>query len=107
MIAEHAAHTIEKHNLSFPLLLDPGNNLAQKFGLVHVLPPDLRKVYLHFGLDLPKYNGDDSWSLPLAARYIVRPDGIIHDAHVDTDHTRRPEPAEAVEILRQLPTTTL
>lgn len=27
----------------------------------------------------------------LAARYIVRPDGIIHHAHVDTDHMRRPE----------------
>jgi hypothetical protein len=45
-------------------------------------------------------NGDESWSLPLAARCIVRPDGIIHHAHVDTDHTRRPEPAEAVGILQ-------
>ncbi len=102
MLAEYAAQMMEKHQLTFPLLLDPGNRLAQKFGLVHVLPPDLRQVYLSFGLDVPKYNGDDSWSLPLAARYIVRPDRTIHHAHVDTDHTRRPEPEEAVVILQKL-----
>jgi peroxiredoxin len=102
MLAEYAAQMIEKHQLTFPVLLDPGNRLAKQFGLVHVLPPDLRQVYLGFSLDVPKYNGDDSWSLPLAARYIVRPDGTIHHAHVDTDHTRRPEPREVIDILQSL-----
>ncbi|SDM54831.1 AhpC/TSA family protein [Geoalkalibacter ferrihydriticus] len=103
MVPEFALRLAEKHQLSYPLLCDPGNALAKKFGIVHVLPPALREVYLKFGLDLPKHNGDESWSLPLAARYIVRPDGIIHHAHVDTDHTRRPEPSNILEILLTLP----
>lgn len=102
MLAKYAAQMIEKLQLSFPILLDPGNRVAAQFGLVHVLPNELRQVYLKFGLDVPKYNGDDSWELPLASRYIVRPDGVIHHAHVDTDHTRRPEPANTVALLRQL-----
>jgi peroxiredoxin len=102
MLAEFSAQLAKKRQLSYPLLCDPGNALAKKFGIVHVLPPALREIYLKFGLDLPKHNGDDSWSLPLAARYIVRPDSIIHHAHVDTDHTRRPEPMDILTILRTL-----
>ena len=49
--------------------------MAQKFGLVHSLPEDLRKIYLQFGIDLPKHNGDDSWTLPLAARFIIDGEG--------------------------------
>lgn len=102
MLAKYATQMIEKHQLTFPILLDQDNQVSNRFGLVHVLPPDLRRVYLNFGLDVPKYNGDDSWSLPLASRYIVRPDGVIHHAHVDTDHTRRPEPADTITLLQQL-----
>ncbi len=104
MLAEFSARLAAKHHLSYPLLPDPGNALAKKFGIVHVLPPALRQVYLKFGLDLPKHNGDDSWSLPLAARYVVRPDGIIHHAHIDPDHTRRPEPEEILTILSAMNT---
>ncbi len=91
-----------KHRLSFPILGDPGNAWLRGLGLVHGFPPDLREVYLGFGLDLPTYNGDDSWELPLPARIVVDRDGRIRSLATDPDYTRRPEPEATLELLRTL-----
>ncbi len=101
MLEKYSKQLVEKHQLSFPLLCDPGNKVAGKFGLVYELPEDLREVYLKFGLDLPRFNGDASWTLPMPARYIVATDGMILHASVDTDYTRRPEPAATVQQLKK------
>ena len=104
MLEKYARQMAEKHHLGFPLLLDPGNELAGRFGLLYTLPEYLRGTYLKFGLDLPRFNGDDSWTLPLPARYIVPPDGIIGQAEVGTDYTVRPEPTATVDFLREMQT---
>lgn len=66
------------------------------------LPEELKKLYLQFKIDLAAANGDDSWTLPVPARFIVDPRGIIRYARVDPDYTRRPEPRETLEALKQL-----
>ncbi len=84
------------------MLSDPGNRVARKFNLVHQLPEDLRKVYLSFGVDLEKFNGDESWTLPMPARFVIDQSGIIRSADVNADYTIRPEPEDTVKILRCL-----
>jgi hypothetical protein len=54
------------------------------------------------GIDLAKTNGDDSWTLPMPARHVIDRDGVIRDAQVDPDYTRRPEPSETLAVLRAL-----
>jgi peroxiredoxin len=88
--------------LDFDVLSDPANTVAQKFGLVHTLPEDLRKIYLQFGIDLPKHNGDDSWTLPLAARYIIDQNAVIRYAETDADYTVRPDPEHTLEALKSM-----
>jgi peroxiredoxin len=83
-------------------LSDPGNQVAKKFGLVHEFPEDLKQLYLQFNIDLEKYNGDDSWTLPMPARYIVDQDAVIRYAEVDPDYTVRPEPADTVAALKEM-----
>lgn len=69
------------------------------------LPESIRWVYGEvFKFDLPKYNGDESWSLPMPARFIVDQRGVIQNADVNLDHSVRPEPATAVEALKKLRT---
>jgi peroxiredoxin len=102
MLEKYAREMVEKHQLAFPLLLDPGNKVAGQFGLVFAFPEYLREIYRKFGADLLRFNGDDSWTLPLAARYIVAPDGVIRHDEVGTDYTTRPEPAAIVSILQDL-----
>ena len=92
----------KKLNLTIPILTDQDNNLAAKFGLVFTLPDELREVYLSFGIDLERHNGNPSWALPMPACYIIGQDGIILDAAVNVDHTSRPEPEETLKKLRSL-----
>ena len=81
---------------------DPGNEVAARYGLSWTLPEDLRQLYLQFGIDLPTNHGEDSWTLPMPARYVIDTEGVIRYLRTDPDYTRRPEPAETVEVLRSL-----
>ncbi len=101
-LPEHSREVVEKHRLTFEILRDQGNGVAQMFGLVFKLPDDLRQVYQRFGIDLPAVNGDDSWTLPMSARFVADPAGIIRAAAVDPDYTRRPDPAETIAVLHAL-----
>jgi len=89
--------TIRKTKATFPILSDVNNEVARKFGLVFDLPDELRPIYESFGFDVPAYNGDDSWQLPLAATYIIDSCSrrVVY-SHVDTDYTKRAEPASLV-----------
>jgi len=91
-----------KLKLDFDLLSDRGNEAASRFGLTFALPSDLRGVYQKFGIDLPRFNGDDSWTLPMPARFVIDRRGGIRSAAADPDYTRRPEPDETVAALRGL-----
>ena len=88
--------------MPFEMLRDMGNAVAESFGLVFTLPDDLRAIYLTFGIDLAKGNGDGTWRLPVPARFVVDRTGVIRSVDADPDYTRRPEPAATVEILRTL-----
>ncbi len=68
------------------------------------MPDDLKELYLQFGINLAVSNGDDSWTLPIPARYIIDREGVIRYARSDPDYTRRPEPDETIEALRRLDT---
>ncbi len=88
--------------LSFPLLLDPDNLLAKQFRMVYKLPDSLKAVYQGLGIDLERFNGNDSWELPLPGRFVIDRDGTVIDASLHPDHTKRPEPEETLEILKKL-----
>ena len=95
---KHTYMTRDMHKLRFPLLSDAGNQVARKFGLVYRLSPELQAMYESIYTKLPGYNGDQSWELPLAATYIVQPDGIISYARVDADWRQRSEPEDLVNF---------
>ncbi len=92
----------EEKNISFEILSDPGNKTAENYGIKYQMPEDLIKVYSQFGINVPEHNGDDSWTLPLPARLIIDPDGIIRDAEINADYTVRPEPEDTLEKLKLL-----
>jgi peroxiredoxin len=91
--------TRERHALSFDVLYDKGNGVAGRYGLVFTLPEVLRPIYEKSGLDIPAYNGDSTFTLPLPATYIIGQDGIVNHHFVDADYTHRMEPASIVEKL--------
>jgi peroxiredoxin len=62
-------------------------------------PAYLKELYLTFPNDVAKVNGDDSWTLPMPARFVIDGGGTIRWASVDPDYSKRPEPAETVAAL--------
>lgn len=101
-LPKFAAEIRDQHHLSFDVLSDAHNEVAKRFGLVFTVPPYVVEIYKSFPLNIPDFNGDQSWTLPMPARFVVSQDGIIRKVDVDPDYTRRPEPDETVEFLRHL-----
>jgi peroxiredoxin len=91
----------EKHGLEYQVLSDAGNAVARKFGLVYSLSGPMKEFFSVAGFDLPSFNGDQSWELPIPATYVVDQEGIVV-AHIDPDWTRRMEPRQILESLRTI-----
>lgn len=105
MLPPFAKQMADQHQLSFPLLCDPGNRIAAQFGLSYPLAPQLHDIYRSFDLDVTKYNGDKSWTLPMPARIIIDSHGIIRETDIHLDYTTRPEPEETIALLKKLTAT--
>ena len=101
-LVEHNRAMRDKHALNFQMLTDPGNAYAAELGLRFEVPDDLKKVYAARDIDLPRYNGEPSWTLPVPARLVVDSSGVIRAADVDVDYTRRPEPEKTLEDVRAI-----
>ena len=92
----------EVKNLCVPILSDPGNAVAARYGIRFALSTEMRALYLKFGIDLPRYNGDDDWTLPMPTRLVIDRQGIVRHVETNPDHTVRPEPEETLRIVQSL-----
>ena len=101
-LPEKSVESAEKHKLTFEVLSDVGNKVSRKYGLVFTLPEALRPIYEMFNLDIPGYNGDDSFELPMPATYVIKQNGEIAHVFVDADYTQRMEPADIIKVLNSL-----
>ena len=101
-LEKYSKQVQNKHDLAFDVLSDEGNKIAENFGLKFAFPDYLIEIYKGFGADLERFNGDDSWTLPMPARYVVNQAGIIVAADFDPDYTHRPEASKTVEDLKNI-----
>lgn len=99
-VAANSRKSQRQNKLGFPILGDPENAVAAAFGLRFTLPGYLVDLYKMLKNDLPAFNGDPSWTLPMPARYVIAQDGTIVYAEVNPDYTLRPEPASMLPVLR-------
>ncbi len=101
--AANTRRSVRENNVRFPILSDPGNEVAAQFGLRFTLPDYLQDLYKNtFKNDLAVNNGEPSWTLPMPARYVIGQDGVIAYAEVNPDYTQRPDPSELLPVLQQL-----
>jgi len=92
----------DQHKIRFSLLSDEANKIARGFGLVYTVPEYQQAVYRRAFVNLPFANGDDSWTLPIPATYILDRSGTVRYRWASEDYTERPEPVDIVEKLRTL-----
>jgi len=100
--APNSRRSQRENRLGYPILVDKGGVVATRFGLRWNVPDYLREIHIRLGADLAQFNGEDSWTLPMPARYVIAPDGTIAYAEINPDYTRRPEPSDLFPILDRL-----
>jgi peroxiredoxin len=92
----------DQHKLAFPLLVDTRNEVARQFGLVYRASQEQQELYRRTFVNLPLVNGDDSWTLPIPATYIIDRDGTVLFVSANEDYTERPEPLEILSKLERI-----
>jgi peroxiredoxin len=92
----------DQHKLVFPLLVDTHNEVARQFGLVYRTSQEQQDLYRRTFVNLPLVNGDDSWTLPIPATYIIDRDGTALFVSANEDYTERPEPFEILSKLERI-----
>jgi peroxiredoxin len=60
----------------------------------------LVELYKSLKNELPAFNGEASWTLPMPGRFVMGQDRVIRYAEVNPDYTYRPEPADMLPALR-------
>ena len=99
---EYNETIIKQKKLTFNIISDLHNKIAERLGIKFTLPKELQKIYTDFKINLPKYNGDDSWTLPMPTRLIVDTSLKIRYMQTDPDYTIRPEPSHTLEALKDI-----
>ena len=101
-LPDNSMSTKEKHQLPFDVLSDFGNKVAREYGIVMDVPPSMVPLYIKWGLDVPRTNGDESWELPIPATYVIDEDGKVTFSFVNKNYTERCESAEIIKALQSL-----
>lgn len=99
-IPDMSLSTKEKNKLEFEVLSDVGNKVAKDYGIVFPLDESIREAYKNMGLE--KYNGDASYTLPLAATYVINSENEIVYAFLDADYKKRAEPKEVLQKIKDM-----
>lgn len=94
--------TSEKNNLEFEVLSDINSELSKKIGISFELPENLKPIYSQFGIDIPAHNGENDYTLPVAATFILSKDREIHLAFLDLDYKVRLDPDKVVSKLKEI-----
>ena len=75
-------------NVPFPILTDMDNGYALSLNLAIWVGQEVQKMME--GLrDLPTFQGNSSWMLPIPATFVVGRDGLIRARFIDPDYRKR------------------
>jgi peroxiredoxin len=103
IMPEKAAFTAEMKfdsDVRFPILSDMDNGYAMSLNLAVWIGGEMRGMMLELGRDLPRYQGNDSWMLPIPATFVVGHDGRIKARFFNPDYRRRAAVEDLIDSLK-------
>src|SRR6516164_5572402 len=71
---------------TFPVLTDMDNGYALLLNIAIWLGPEMEGFIAQRGHDLPSYQGNKSWVVPIPAAFVVGTDGVIAARYLDPDY---------------------
>jgi peroxiredoxin len=76
-------------NARFPVLTDVDNGYALSLNLVFWVGMEMERMISAAGWDIPNYQGNTSWILPIPATFVLDQDRRIKARFVDPDYRKR------------------
>lgn len=73
----------------FPFLINSDNGYAMTLNLVFWVGAAMARMIAGIGNDVPRYQGNNSWLLPIPATFVVGRDGIVRERFLDPDYRTR------------------
>ncbi len=86
--------------LHYPVLTDIDNGYALSLNLAIWVGEEVQRLMGASGRDLPRYQGNDAWLLPIPATFVLASDGTIAARFIDPDYRKRMTVEDMVKALR-------
>src|ERR1043165_26217 len=99
-IEEFAREMKSESHIAFQILTDLDNGYALSLNLVIWVGAEMERMLSERGRDLPRFQGNDAWMLPIPATFVVGTDGVIKARFVDPDYRKRMDIEEMLAALR-------
>jgi len=99
---DESLSTVEKADLKFTVLSDPGSRLADRIGIAFEQAEDVLDAQRTLGLDLKKVNAEGAVRLPRPTVLIVDQTHTVRFIDVQPDYTARTEVADIIAALENL-----
>ncbi len=100
--AQYTKRAIVENDFPFPILTDIDLGYALSLGLVFWVGTDVKKLYGELGLDLAVFQGNRSYFLPIAAKFVVGRDGKVKAREININFRERMEPSDIIAVLERL-----
>jgi len=95
-----AARFKTEGQVRYPVLTDIDNGYALSLNLAIWVGDEMQKILQHGDRQLPEYQGNNSWVLPIPATFVVAQDGIITARFIDPDYRKRMAIEDLLSALR-------
>ncbi len=100
--AQFTKSSVELNDLPFPILSDIDLGYSLSLGLVHWVGAEIKRLYDDVGIELEHYHGNQSYFLPIAAKFIVDQDGMVKARQLNVEFRERMEPEAIIAGLKKL-----
>jgi peroxiredoxin len=86
--------------VDYPILTDIDNGYALSLNLAVWVGDEMQKILESGGRDLPDYQGNQAWVMPIPATFVVARDGVVTARFIDPDYRNRMTIEELLAALR-------
>ncbi|ODR99603.1 peroxiredoxin [Methyloceanibacter superfactus] len=98
---EHFAARLKADaGLRYPVLSDMDNGYALSINLAIWVGEEVQDLMARSGRDLPSYQGNEAWILPIPATFVVAQDGRVVARFIDPDYRKRMAVEDLLAALR-------
>jgi peroxiredoxin len=98
-LQKFVAELKSQSNVPFPILSDMDNGYALSLNLTVWVGAELQRM-LQERVNVPAFQGNSSWMLPIPATFVVGRDGLIRARFIDPDYRRRMTIADMLAAMR-------